>query len=734
MKIKSINNLTMFNDDQVIDLSEKLTIVFGYNGYGKSSISRLINSVSKTKLSNFNVKSLNALESDKPLEYEILDENGNSLKEIDAIVFNKDFVDSVIKKASFLENKINAGSRIVSDITFPEKELFDGVFGQLKDLNQAFEKEKETLNKMLLDEIANEKKIINASKFSTYSLDRFFRDYETIKTDVNQKEFLVARNKISSLGSIDEDTRIPNIKSASFSGLDDFKNILEYSEEVLKIELFDKLLTNEKEWILEGLEYIDEEVCPFCYQSIKEVEIVKSYRKFKESNISKKSELLKGIYATLLRETGEVNNSLGILENSVLTLKDAIEKSDDLVLKIVGTRQMVEQLEKVIRKLNDEKRNDIYKVITIDDIFFENVINIKSNVVEINEATIKINQTFEKTKQTLAKSKQECLEKFIFPSIKKKYLSQIENLRTSEENVITKKKEYDRVEKIYTEELKNRNPVMKEINETFESLGFEKYRVNNDFSLIHKKSKKEIDNTFTEKLSDGEKSLVAFALFYSQIKLKVYDEPKLIVIDDPVSSLDYENIYNIYYLIDDLVRNNGSEKYLICTHNHIYLNCLLYRRDNVKLLRIDKDDSNKSMLIESKSKLPNIYIDKLKEIKLISEKLVPSSHDKLIIPNFCRYVLETLAIFLFPSSVDSLKKLEDHIREFNKELKKSNQSSFINDKRLSVLFATINKGSHSTVEKVLDREDDSDAIYKKMCCDTIKIIKKYAEHQLDNLT
>jgi energy-coupling factor transporter ATP-binding protein EcfA2 len=735
MKIQSINSLTMFNDNQIIDLSKKLTIIFGYNGYGKSSISRLINSVSTTKLSNYNTKSLNSLESDKPLYFEILDDNGAKLDVVDAVVFNKDFVDTVIRKSSFIENKITSSSKIVTDLSFSEKEAFDIVSGKLSNIGQSLKIEKESVDRMIQDEITQEKMRINASKMRSYDLAKFYKDYDSMQTNIDQKEFITIRNKILSLGSFDEETRIPNVKLAQFAGIEEFIEIMSYSEEQMKIELFDKIMSNERDWILDGVEFANKDTCPFCYQSIRDVDLVKSFKKYKESNIAKKMESLKRYFSSLHNESNEILSNLQLIENSVLTFKEVIEKSDELISKIIVTRQYVTKIDEEIQKLYNDKRNNEYSIVNVDKSLNSVITGIKSDISAINVIVVNINHTFEKASQTFLKSRQECLDKFIFPSIKRKYLSHIEKIQQMEESYHELKSEHEIADKMYSEALKSRNPVIKEINETFESLGFEKYRVDGNFSLIHNKSRKEIDNSFTEKLSDGEKSLVAFTLFYSQIKLKVFDEPSLIVIDDPVSSLDYENIYNIYYLIDGMVRNNGSEKYLIATHNNIYLSCLLHRRDpkEYNLLRIEKNDSNKSSLIESKTKVSNVYIDKLREVKTISEKQTPSAHDKLIVPNFCRYVLETLSIFQFPNSTDPLSRLENFIREHNKILRNKGEAVFINDTRLTVLFGTINKGSHSTVEKVLDREDESDNTYKRMCCDTVKIVKEFAKFQFENL-
>lgn len=733
MKIKSINNLTMFNENQEIDLSKKLTIIFGYNGFGKSSISRLLNSASNQRFENFNLASLNALDSDSPLEYIILDDDESVISKLDAVVFNKDFVDSVIRKASFIENKIATGSVKITDITFPEKESFDEQTGKLKTLKTTIDSLQQDFELKVTTEITNEKKIIGASKYASFNFEKFNREIENIEIDFDQNELYKLRNRIADLGEIDEEIKVPNVSELTLDNISEFVNIIEYSEESLKIDLFDLILQGHKEWITRGFEFTDFQNCPFCQQSTSDLLLMESYKKYAESTISKKIERLNKISINIIAELEKSQKELMLTEEFTLRYKTIIDNSNQLLSNLARTKELVSELMHELNQLCSSKKRNIYSVVKANIDLFENATLISSSINQIIVNNEKIRETFLKTASVLKKTRQNCLENFIFPAIKKRYIQQIDEIKIQSSEYERQKEETFRAEQAYIKELRKRNPVVNEINKTFESLGFEKYRIDHNFSLIHKRSKREVDRSFTEKLSDGEKSLVAFALFYSQLKLKVFGNPSLVVIDDPVSSLDYENIYNIYYLIDGLVDISKNSKFLICTHNHIYLNCLLYKSEGVRLLRIEKDSNNKSYLLESKLKSPTVYIDKLSRIKQISTSDLISNQDKLIIPNFCRYILETLSIFIYPNCKEPLKELHRVLTEENAEQRSQSGSCFINDNRLNVLFATINKGSHSTIEQVLDRENDSDNLYKKMCTDTVKIVGKFAKHQLDNL-
>lgn len=78
-------------------------------------------------------------------------------------------------------------------------------------------------------------------------------------------------------------------------------------------------------------------------------------------------------------------------------------------------------------------------------------------------------------------------------------------------------------------------------------------------------------------LSEGEATLAAFENFVQKVEEKPY--PKVVVIDDPISSLDYEGINRVSTLTNSLIRKarkqqhdkgNWIEQVFILTHNATY--------------------------------------------------------------------------------------------------------------------------------------------------------------------
>ena len=111
-------------------------------------------------------------------------------------------------------------------------------------------------------------------------------------------------------------------------------------------------------------------------------------------------------------------------------------------------------------------------------------------------------------------------------------------------------KEAEELKKIYQEELKGKNELLKTINSILDDFTITNYRIDEKFDLYLNDCS--VSQKADRLLSDGEKNIIAFALFISELKLLYSEtEKSIIFIDDPITSVDYPNLYSIYnYLID----------------------------------------------------------------------------------------------------------------------------------------------------------------------------------------
>ena len=81
-------------------------------------------------------------------------------------------------------------------------------------------------------------------------------------------------------------------------------------------------------------------------------------------------------------------------------------------------------------------------------------------------------------------------------------------------------------------------------------------------------------------LSEGERSLIAFCYFISTLSdISLMDKKIILWIDDPISSLDQNNIFGIYGILEQVIRGlikeNRFEQLFISTHNLVFLHYII---------------------------------------------------------------------------------------------------------------------------------------------------------------
>lgn len=178
-----------------------------------------------------------------------------------------------------------------------------------------------------------------------------------------------------------------------------------------------------------------------------------------------------------------------------------------------------------------------------------------------------------------------------------------------------------------------------------------------------------------EHLSEGEKSAIAFAYFLTELKsLRNDDPPKLpktiIFLDDPISSLDSNHIFQVRSLLKDFFKTEDFAQLFISTHNFEFFSML---SDSVELFkgqgktkadfyfikRKDSGESNLEHLPESFRKYNSEYVSLfhiLNDYNKLADKST-CSHT-ILLPNAMRRFLELYTAMRYPSSksIDSRVK------------------------------------------------------------------------------
>ena len=253
------------------------------------------------------------------------------------------------------------------------------------------------------------------------------------------------------------------------------------------------------------------------------------------------------------------------------------------------------------------------------------------------------------------------------------------------------------------EELRKLKAESKSISRYLNKMGIDHFDIDineekQDENIIIKyKNSTNEKNKLKNCLSDGEKTALAFAYFLSKFENEINTEAKIkesvVVIDDPISSLDDNRLYSTAHLI---WRNFEEVKQLIVlSHNFLFLkffNSFYCGKANCLFLDQDK-------ICELPAELKNFetpYFFMLQELLNFQDGNILYTQCCRYLPNYTRRVLETFLSFKFAKISGTKNKnysagIEDFDDSINETSLEANQKKELIDK---------NKGSKEYFRQV----------------------------------
>jgi wobble nucleotide-excising tRNase len=171
-----------------------------------------------------------------------------------------------------------------------------------------------------------------------------------------------------------------------------------------------------------------------------------------------------------------------------------------------------------------------------------------------------------------------------------------------------------------------------------------------------------------KRLSEGEKTAIAFLHFIVQLREQDFNLAEgVVVIDDPISSLDAASIYQAFAFLKNAVRD--AKQVIILTHNFDFLKLILNWFKSIKksvgkrayfmILCAEQSGRREARIVEIDKLLTNhpteyhYLFNVLESFK--SDGTIMSAYH---IPNVARKVLETFLEFHIPSDDSLYEKLE----------------------------------------------------------------------------
>lgn len=241
------------------------------------------------------------------------------------------------------------------------------------------------------------------------------------------------------------------------------------------------------------------------------------------------------------------------------------------------------------------------------------------------------------------------------------------------------------------------------------------YYADFDFSITSRKvsfSRKVVqdgknDTVENIKISRGEENIFVWSFFLAIAQLAIdeqesYNWVKYIYIDDPISSLDDNNVITVASHLAQLIRNSDNKKFIISTHHGLFYNVIFNELKKSEKYLLTKNSVDNNYRLESLTKDTPFYqhIGILKELyKVAKNGTVYTYHFSLL-----RNILEKTAAFHgFEKFSDCIKVDGDDVDEI------------IHARRINIL----NHGNYSIFDPQI-MQDENKEHFKKVLEGLIK--------------
>ena len=685
----------------------KVNIVFGYNGSGKTVISSVFRLFSK-QIEDQNDLLFQELSNDSSSIVEITYDGAKIKYETNVdrkniYVFNSDFIadhvydgtianikgfdPSVITqeqlknpKISQLENEIDKYEKD-SKTKNDQKDLLDIKFNEMRDelsteLNDKISGTR--FHRVSMPDIA----IIKREDTVRKKLNSVFSDYERSGKQEDLK------NDIRELKEIKFDVIKFNLESGKTTlskdiSADSRKKIGEKIASLASVKLKNHSLS---EWFDDGATLLKDNLvqksgtCPLCNSNIKDElsELIKDYDAYFNNEYKNLINLLdEQIESVSLCESTLNKNDLSLTLLKVCISKYLSSKKEDESVLSLDKQNISELLTSHKSQLLQKKKDVSIKNIDTNSIkeFQECIEDYNNSIIQIEEehsellAELKSRSYDPNLLKQEAKDLLRDLLYIKFNSYDKgncitNYKQLINNIEANKKQLLelnVKKREI-------VASLKNES---KFINGYLKRLGIHNFSVDINKDVpeeniqIHYKVG-HIKNRIRHSLSEGEKTALAFAYFVSKIKYEIFDNHQadiketVVVIDDPVSSLDENRLHSTAYLINEIFED--AKQLFILSHNIIFLKFMgtLIGHPRIEIIKNNKSEKMSCrrdyflsmagqliLLPDTLSNYKTVYFQKLDDILRYHQGLISYDDAKIYIPNHIRVTLETFLSFKF---------------------------------------------------------------------------------------
>ncbi|MBN8788821.1 MAG: AAA family ATPase, partial [Terrimonas sp.] len=634
--------------------------------------------------------------------------------------FNQDYVEENIRTLSY-EKDSNIVGFILGKANIDVSKEKEVRFKKSVEKEKLVETIKKDVTKYISGKIGNIPNINRLTEYKSLNVDTIISEIDSPFTDVTKsyKDLLNDYNRIKSVPE-----NLADIKEIQFSEttIDEIQKIQDTLKTPFTLgsfaEAFKEKIKAKQDFIETGLELLSDSAnCPFCEQTLNSTatNLIDQYTKFLADEEAKTVKLLnqqKDYLRTLLKQfinySNEVNNRIITYTTYTTKYIPSLENSQLESLETDDLKELFTNLAKEI----DKKIKKIDISIVLDK---KSIKEIESKIKSLQSLLVQNNQKIKELNNKLSsidienKEVRRNLCKAVFNDIAKLQKSNVDNL-----NILTKEL-FDLDKDIREKEEKQKVSKKKKVAESVRSVL--KYFFGNKYSLDQNSFRLTLNEKILDEgqakdvLSDGEKNVIAFAYFVGDIHLKIEKEDDynnlFFIIDDPISSMDFNHVYSICGIMRNLkdIIKSEKERFIVLTHNIDFMR-VLAGNNIVSKSFILRD----AKLKEFNNNLTVPYISHLHDIYKVANKTELPKHTTA---NSIRHIIETLNKF------ENIDSTTDLISKYIKD-------NFPDESKTYTLINDLSHGGWRTEQAPIHDDD-----FILVCQSIIAIITEKYKGQID---
>ncbi len=430
--------------------------------------------------------------------------------------------------------------------------------------------------------------------------------------------------------------------------------------------------------------------CPFCTQKITN-NIIQAYTSYFNKSIEQFNQDSLEISGTLknILNQWNIKEILQSFERFEPFMEDFLKEKKSLENALEQIKDSLEELQKEVDKKEGVKNEGKFQEID------KELLEIQENIQKHVGKTRNILNQKKEQKKKLEKLKTELKEARI-KKVKYDSYDWQKSKREAERKLSVLNRGHERLNRLL-EKIDNKlkklyeqkHPDIEAINSYLKALNLTKYSLHEDYRIVLNSDV--LENSEAKMiLSDGEKTTLAFAYFLARLKL-FYKKKNLkdlvVIIDDPISSLDEQRIYNTSDIVakinqelaGEALKDEDKAQVFVLTHNHTFMARLINMvGKNARYFQLERHQNQLKIVCKNKvvGYFDTFYLLLFKEVYAFAEKgkVQDNFNEAINYGNKVRILLESflkinfIDSFLGGNNVFEEDKIKKLIETANREV------------------------------------------------------------------